>query len=181
MKKIFLSISLIFVFSAYALYVRIIGTNNTPVALTPEPNKPNSTLNLPTYDTNESIYIPLPSSTSTQNTTPPTPTPTPTPKPTPIPTGKYRNGSYKGTVVDAYYGYVQVKAIISGGKITDVQFLDYPGGRSTSIRINQRAMPYLISEAISIQDSNVATVSGASFTSRAYRESLASALSQARI
>ena len=95
-------------------------------------------------------------------------------------TGKYKDGSYVGDVVDAYYGNVQVKAIISGGKITDVQFLDYPQDRQNSVRINLYAMPKLISEAISIQDSNVNTVSGASFTSTAYRESLSSALSQAR-
>lgn len=96
-------------------------------------------------------------------------------------TGKYKDGSYEGDIVDAYYGNVQVMATISGGKITDVQFLDYPRDRQNSIRINSRAMPRLKSETISIQDSNVNTVSGASFTSAAYRASLSSALSRARI
>ena len=107
----------------------------------------------------------------------------PTPAPTiiiPVSSGLYRNGSYTGAVADASYGYVQVTAVISGGKLTDVKFLDYPQDRQTSLQKSMRAMPILISEAISIQDSNVNTVSGASFTSQAYRESLGSALAQAK-
>ena len=108
----------------------------------------------------------------------------PTPKPAPVAiktsTGLYRDGAYTGNSADAYYGYVQVKAIIQGGKITDVQFLDHPSDRGTSIEINNQAMPYLISEAIQAQSANVDTVSGASETSGAFRESLGSALAQAR-
>ncbi len=29
---------------------------------------------------------------------------------------QYKDGSYTGSVADAYYGYIQVRAIISGGK-----------------------------------------------------------------
>lgn len=94
-------------------------------------------------------------------------------------TGKYKDGTYTGSVADAYYGNLQVKAVISGGKITDVQFLQYPNDRGNSIRVNTQAMPYLKAEAIQIQDSNVDTVSGASYSSKAFRESLASALKQA--
>ncbi|MFA5840820.1 MAG: FMN-binding protein [Candidatus Paceibacterota bacterium] len=186
MKKVFLSITLFFTFAAYVLYVRIIGAS-APVVLTPEPNKTKVALNLPKYN-NSSTPNPTPKPTTTPSTgsgqTTPKPTPAPTPISTPPPvvnTGKYRNGSYTGTVADAYYGNVQVKAVISGGKITDVQFLDHPQGRQTSVRINARAMPYLTSEAIALQDANVDTVSGASFTSAAFRESLTSALAQAII
>jgi uncharacterized protein with FMN-binding domain len=84
-------------------------------------------------------------------------------------------------VADAYYGKVQVKAVISGGKIIDVQFLDYPKDRQNSVQVNLRAMPILTREAISIQDANVDTVSGASLTSAAFRESLTAALAQARV
>ena len=181
MKKVFLSLTLFFTFSAYVLYVRIIGAS-APVVLTPEPNKTKVALNLPKYN-NGSTSIPIPKPNPTPTPTPkPTPTPIPTPTPPPVVnTGKYKNGSYTGTVADAYYGNVQVKAIISGGKITDVQFLDHPQDRQTSVRINNRAMPYLTSEAIAIQDANVDTVSGASFTSAAFRESLTAALSGARL
>lgn len=94
--------------------------------------------------------------------------------------GQYKNGSYTGNVADAYYGYVQVKAVISGGKISDVQFLQHPSDRSTSIEINNYAMPMLTQEAIQVQNSNVDIVSGATETSLAFRDSLASALAQAK-
>ena len=171
MKKVILSMALILAFSAYGLYTRITSVA-APAIITPEPDKPNTPIMLPKYSTSDTHTTEIP------KTTTPTPSPT-TPSPV-VNTGKFKNGSYTGKVADAYYGNVQVKAVISGGKISDVQFLDYPHDRSTSIRINSRAMPYLISEAISIQDSNVDTVSGASFTSRAFRESLGSALNQAR-
>lgn len=92
----------------------------------------------------------------------------------------YSDGTYVGTAEDAYYGTVQVQAVISNGKITDVQFLRYPNDRGTSIRINTKAMPKLTQEAISAQSASVNGVSGASDTSAAFKQSLAAALSQAR-
>ncbi|HUX35567.1 MAG TPA: FMN-binding protein [Candidatus Paceibacterota bacterium] len=94
--------------------------------------------------------------------------------------GQYKNGSYTGNAADAYYGYVQVEAVISGGKISDVQFLQHPSDRGTSIEINNYAMPILTQEAIQAQNSNVDIVSGATETSLAFRDSLASALAQAK-
>jgi uncharacterized protein with FMN-binding domain len=104
---------------------------------------------------------------------------------TPVPAaagtgGRYKDGEYTGIVADAFYGNVQVKAVISGGKITDVQFLDYPQDRRTSVEINSQAMPILKSEVIQSQTAQVDGVSGASQTSRAFRESLQNALSQAK-
>ncbi len=110
-----------------------------------------------------------------------TPTPTSTSAPAPAPKkGLYTDGSYTGSVADAYYGKVQVKAIISGGKITDVQFLQHPQSHSNSVYINSRAMPLLTQEAISAQSASVDGVSGATFTSDAFRQSLSAALTQAK-
>lgn len=94
---------------------------------------------------------------------------------------QYKNGEYTGKVANAFYGNIQVKAIVSGGKITDVQFLDYPHDRQNSIRINTYAMPILKSETIKAQSAEVDGVSGASATSAAFKESLSSALAQAKI
>lgn len=104
----------------------------------------------------------------------------PTPTPTPVSRGQYADGSYVGSVADAYYGYVQVKATVQGGKITAVDFLRYPNDRRTSEYINSQAMPYLESEALQAQSAQVDTVSGATDTSMAFRESLASALAKAK-
>ncbi len=171
MKKAILSLALFFAFTGYILYSRIVGANN-PVVFTPDPNKITAPIVLP--DNTQNQNPPVASNPNNQQIPPPVIDP-------PVQTGKYKNGSYTGNVVNAYYGYVQVLAVISGGKITDVQFLNHPKDRQTSIYINNRAMPYLTSEAITAQDSNVDTVSGASFTSAAFKKSLASALVKARV
>ncbi|MBI5906651.1 FMN-binding protein [Candidatus Saccharibacteria bacterium] len=92
----------------------------------------------------------------------------------------YKDGSYVGNAADAFYGYIQVKAVIQNGAITDVQFLQHPNDHSTSIEINNQAMPYLKQEAIKAQSSQVDIVSGATDTSYAFIESLKTALNKAR-
>lgn len=92
----------------------------------------------------------------------------------------YKDGTYTGNVTDAFYGNIQVKATISGGKITDVVFLQYPNDRDDSISINNAAMPQLKQEAITVQNANVDTVSGATQTSQAFIQSLQSALDKAK-
>jgi uncharacterized protein with FMN-binding domain len=119
-------------------------------------------------------------------TTQPAPAPTPAPKPAPAlvpatkPKGQYRDGTYTGDSVDAYYGNIQVAAVIANGKLADVKILDYPQDRRTSQMINGQALPILVSEAVSVQSGNVDAVSGASETSPAFVRSLNSALAQAK-
>ncbi len=92
----------------------------------------------------------------------------------------YKDGSYIGDSVDAYYGNVQVEAVIKNGLITDIQFLDYPKDRSTSLRISNMAMPVLQTETIRAQSANVNIVSGATQTSEGFIRSLSSALALAK-
>lgn len=98
---------------------------------------------------------------------------------TATPGSLYKDGSYTGSVADAQWGVVQVKAIITNGKITGVQFLQYPNDRSRSILINSYADPQLTSEAIQAQSANVDIVTGATDSSDAFMQSLSDALSQA--
>jgi uncharacterized protein with FMN-binding domain len=92
----------------------------------------------------------------------------------------YKDGSYTGSVADAQWGYIQVKAIIQNSKITDVQFLQYPNERSRSIYINQYADPQLTTEAIQAQSAQVDIVTGATDSSMAFMQSLSDALSHAQ-
>ena len=95
--------------------------------------------------------------------------------------GMYTDGTYTGNSADAYYGNIKVQAVIKNGKLADVIFLDHPQDRMHSIQVNNYAMPILKQEAIGAQNANVNTVSGASFSSGAFRESLGNALSQAKV
>lgn len=94
-------------------------------------------------------------------------------------TGAYKDGSYTGSTADAYYGNVQVRVTVQGGEIAAVSFLQYPHTHDTSVFINQQAMPILQQEAIKVQSAHVDVVSGATYTSQAFIESLSNALSQA--
>ncbi len=96
------------------------------------------------------------------------------------PKGQYADGTYTGAAADAYYGTVQVQAVVQDGALASVTFLQYPSDRRTSQQINSRAMPILKSEAIQAQSANVSGVSGATHTSEAFIQSLGDALAQAK-
>ena len=95
-------------------------------------------------------------------------------------TGLYKDGTYTGNVADAFYGNVQVAAVIQNGKLAQVTVLQSPNDRGRSIMINSYAMPILQSEAIQAQHSSVDIVSGATDSSQAFIQSLSSALQQAQ-
>lgn len=97
----------------------------------------------------------------------------------PVKSAGYTNGIFKGRRESAYYGIVQVEAIIRGGNIIDVRFLSYPNDNGTSRYINSIAMPRLKREAVRAQGSHVRLVSGATFTSEAFHLSLHTALVKA--
>jgi len=125
-----------------------------------------------------SVAIVAPSSISQPSSTPGLATSTPAAGS--AVSAAYKDGQYTGSVADAYYGNVQVQVTIAGGKLTKVNFLQYPSDRSTSRAINSQAVPYLQQEAIQAQSAQVDTVSGATYTSEAFVQSLGSALSQAK-
>jgi uncharacterized protein with FMN-binding domain len=85
-----------------------------------------------------------------------------------------------GSRVDAYWGIVQVRAVIKGGKLASVDVLDYPSDRRTSQEINRYALPLLQREVVQAQGANVNIISGATLTAVAYLRSLRSALALAQ-
>jgi len=109
------------------------------------------------------------------------PTPTSTSAPTPTPTTKSgaKSGTFTGTAESTQFGNVQVQAVISGGKLTNVIVLQVPDRGGYEDQIVQIAVPELKSEALSAQSANIDVVSGATYTSQGYAESLQSALDQA--
>ncbi len=91
----------------------------------------------------------------------------------------FADGSYAGPVTDAYYGLIQIQALVRGGHLTALKVLKYPSDRRTSILINRQALPLLRDEAISAQTADVDIISGATLTSRAFIQSLRGALKKA--
>ncbi|MDX3509660.1 FMN-binding protein, partial [Streptomyces caniscabiei] len=83
-----------------------------------------------------------------------------------------------GTTVQTDYGPVQVRITVSGGKITGAEAIQAPsGGRST--QITGDSVPKLNQAAVAAGSAEIDAVSGATYTSAGYKESLQSALDQA--
>ena len=84
-----------------------------------------------------------------------------------------------GTAVQTRYGPVQVQLEVSGSTITHVSVLQYPNSDGRDVQINQYALPQLIQQTLDSQSGSVSMVSGATYTSQGYAQSLQSALDQA--
>jgi uncharacterized protein with FMN-binding domain len=103
----------------------------------------------------------------------------PAPAATAAPAGALANGTVTGPALDTRFGPVQVQVTITNGKVTDVAALELPFDRSRSAQISQYAEPILRSEALQAQSAEIDLVSGATYTSIAYTQSLQAALDQA--
>ena len=124
---------------------------------------------------------PSPSSTPpavTPSGAPPSGGRTPIATATPGATG-LKDGSFTGQDFPNFYGDVQVQVIVSGGRITDVKALKYPTDRPQSAYISSVAIPYLHDEVLKAQSAQIDIISGATFTSDSYTQSLQSALARA--
>ncbi|OLB76380.1 MAG: hypothetical protein AUI14_18985 [Actinobacteria bacterium 13_2_20CM_2_71_6] len=116
----------------------------------------------------------VPAPTGAGRTTPPAPPPT---KPAP---GGLKSGSFTGAGAPAKkYEVVTVTISVSGGKVT-VATGSCGSASGESKSICQGAMPKLQQETLAAQNASIATVSGATYTSNAYKMSLQSALDQAK-
>jgi len=108
-----------------------------------------------------STTAPTPSSTSTTTTAPST------------------TRSATGAAVNYNYGVLSVSVTATGTKITNVQIASLDdGGNFRSQSIDQQSVPILEQEALQAQSANIQSVSGASYTSAGFDQSLQSALSK---
>jgi uncharacterized protein with FMN-binding domain len=89
------------------------------------------------------------------------------------------DGTWTGSAVSTRWGDVQVQVTISGGAITDVVALQLTDKDNKSVQISNRAAPILREEVLAAQSADVSNVSGATYTTNAYLQSLQSALDQA--
>ncbi|MFD5229515.1 FMN-binding protein [Streptomyces qaidamensis] len=83
-----------------------------------------------------------------------------------------------GSVAQTQYGPVQVRVTVAGGKITKAEAVQAPkGGRSD--QITSSSVPRLNQAAVAAGNAQIDAVSGATYTSAGYKQSLQSALDQA--
>jgi len=88
------------------------------------------------------------------------------------------SGVFPGTTVTTEYGPVQVEIAVQNGKIVDVKALQYPVDRPRSEFISSQAIPLLREEVLQAQSAQINVISGATFTSNGFGESLVSAIEQ---
>jgi uncharacterized protein with FMN-binding domain len=86
-----------------------------------------------------------------------------------------------GSVAQTQWGPVQVQLSVSNGSITKVTVLQYPNGNSRDVELANYSLPTLIRETIQSQSAQIDMVSGATYTSTGYIQSLQSALDQANL
>ncbi|MCC5475178.1 FMN-binding protein [Streptomyces sp. NPDC059680] len=84
-----------------------------------------------------------------------------------------------GDTVQTRWGPVQVRVTIKSGKLTDVTAVQYPSDNPRDQEINSYALPQLRREALAAQSAGIDMVSGATYTSTGYKQSLQSALDSA--
>lgn len=134
----------------------------------PHPSATPSPTSSPTVPTQR----PSPTATPTRTAAPaPAPAPKPAaPAPAPPPPAPVTT-VVVGSTVQTRYGPVQVQVTFTGTAITAAQALQAPSGGYSS-QVSSFSIPVLSSEAVAAGSANIAAVSGASYTSAGYKQSL---------
>jgi hypothetical protein len=84
-----------------------------------------------------------------------------------------------GKAVDTVWGPVQVRITVTGGKLADATAIEYPWSNPMDQMINSSAIPQLNKEAVAAGSARIDMISGATYTSEGYLNSLQSALDKA--
>jgi uncharacterized protein with FMN-binding domain len=148
------------------------GPGGSGTASSPGPT-PTTTAPTPTTPTTTT-----PTTATPTTATPATVTPTPAPPTTRAPVTTTTQGPRRADGTDVFYRYgeLELQVTIGGGRITAVQPVVDNASDPRSAQINDEAIPYLRQQALQAQSANIDGVSGATYTSEAYAQSLQAAL-----
>lgn len=134
----------------------------------------------PKSSTSSSSSANVTSDTTTQSAPEPAAA-TPSVAPTPSQKATAKDQVVTGATAQTRWGPVQVQITVKDGKIVDAVGLQYPSGDRRSQWISQQAVPWLVEETLQEQVADVQIISGATYTSTGWRQSLASAMQRAGI
>jgi uncharacterized protein with FMN-binding domain len=90
-------------------------------------------------------------------------------------------GTVTGSVVPYGYGELAARVAISGGRITGVSVPVLKVAEQFSQELADRAIPVLRHEVLAAQSARIQAVSGATYTSEAYAQSVQAALDKAHV
>ena len=91
-------------------------------------------------------------------------------------TSSASSGTATGDAIPTQYGDAQVRVTVKTGKIVSIEAMQLQGNDPRSVAISSSAEPILRQEALAAQSANIDAVSGATYTSESYTQSLQSAL-----
>lgn len=89
------------------------------------------------------------------------------------------SSTFSGDSVETGWGPVQVEITVTGSAISNVTALVVPDHDQHSAQISSYAIPQLEQQAMAAQSAKIDGVSGASYTSNGFAQSLQSALTKA--
>jgi uncharacterized protein with FMN-binding domain len=84
-----------------------------------------------------------------------------------------------GNPIATRYGPVEVEITVSNGQVAQVTAVEYPTDTRRDQQINAYAIPVLNQEAVAAKSYKIDMISGATYTSVGYIDSLQSALNKA--
>ncbi|MCU1362981.1 MAG: FMN-binding domain protein [Acidimicrobiaceae bacterium] len=144
-------------------------------------NAPSSSTTAPPHNSTTAAAPPPPTTSGTpppHNSTTTTVAP-PSPTTTTTSAAPSASRSATGEAVNYIYGVLSVHVTATGSTISSVMIGSIDdGGNYQSQSIDQMAIPQLEQEALSLQSANIQGISGASYTSAGFRQSLQSALTK---
>jgi uncharacterized protein with FMN-binding domain len=89
--------------------------------------------------------------------------------------------TFTGELAQTRWGPVQVRIVVSNGKIVSAKAVEYPQDNPRDVEINSWAIPKLEQATVDSNGQDVDSYSGATVTSEGYLTSLQSALDQANL
>ncbi|HKE78646.1 MAG TPA: FMN-binding protein [Solirubrobacteraceae bacterium] len=92
--------------------------------------------------------------------------------------GRVRTGT--GQIITTPFSVIQVRVTFTGKQLTRVETVELSGNGPRTQAINAHAEPILREEALEAGSAKIDVVSGATYTSESYRDSLQSAIDAAR-
>jgi uncharacterized protein with FMN-binding domain len=131
---------------------------------------PAATTSLSTGSTGSSPAAPTPAAPTPAAPTPSAPTPSAAAPTAPA------VATIEGDSVGTPYGNVQVQVSFSGSKITRIKVLQVPRESGRDAEIADYSVPILNREVLDSQSAQVDSVSGATYTSEGYLQSVQSAI-----
>jgi hypothetical protein len=108
-----------------------------------------------------------------------TPTPTPAPPRSGVLAGTPGTRAGTGPVITTPFSTIQVRAVVRGARLVGVETVTLSGADPHTEALNARAEPILRREALKAGTAAVDTVSGATYTSESWRDSLKAAIARA--